>query len=70
MLMDVTLYSIGCKNCKILEKRLYEAGVKYTLVDDEDVMISKGFMSAPMLEVDGTVMSYGEAIKWLKQRKV
>lgn len=68
--MAVTLYSIGCRNCKILEKRLDAAGVKYNLVDDEDVMISKGFTSAPMLEVDGTVMSYGEAIKWLKQRKV
>ena len=67
MLMDVTLYSIGCKKCKVLEKRLDEAGVKYTLVDDEDAMINKGFMSAPMLEVDGTVMDFGKAMKWLKQ---
>ena len=65
--MDVTLYSIGCKKCKVLEKRLDEAGVKYTLVDDEDAMINKGFMSAPMLEVDGTVMDFGKAMKWLKQ---
>lgn len=68
--MNITLYSIGCKNCKVLEKKLDKAGIKYTLVDNEDVMISKGFMSAPMLEVDGTVMDFGEAIKWIKQGKV
>lgn len=30
-------------------------------------MLEKGFMSAPMLEVDGNIMDYFEAIKWVKE---
>ena len=45
--------------------KLEQKGVEFELVTDEDVMISKGFMSAPMLEVDGEVFDFGEAVKWV-----
>lgn len=62
---DVTLYSTGCPKCRILETKLNQAGVKYNLVDNEDIMIEKGFMSAPMLEVEGNIMGFGDAMKWV-----
>jgi hypothetical protein len=40
-------------------------GETYTLVDDVDEMIAKGFMSMPMLEVNGKEMTFDEAIHWL-----
>lgn len=67
--MDVVLYSTGCPNCEVLKKRLDSAGVAYTTINDEDLMISKGFMSAPVLEVDGIAMSFGNAIRWVKEQK-
>jgi len=30
-----------------------------------NVMIKKGFMSMPMLEVDGKYINFHEAIKWV-----
>ena len=38
-------------------------------ISDTNIMIEKGFMSAPMLEVDGQVMDFNEAIKWTNTQK-
>lgn len=62
--MDITLYSTNCPKCVILEKKLSAANIDFHIETDVEVMRSKGFMSAPMLEVDGEVMDFGEAIKW------
>lgn len=65
--MNVILYSTNCPKCKVLEKKLGDSEIQYKVVTDEDLMIEKGFLSAPMLEVDGSVMDFGKAMKWLKQ---
>jgi glutaredoxin len=67
--MSVVLYSTNCPKCKVLEKKLDSIGVDYTIVTDEDLMISKGFSSAPMLEVDGNIMDFGNAVRWAKEQK-
>jgi hypothetical protein len=41
--------------------------VDYEEITDVDVMRDKGFMSAPMLEVDGKTMTFVEAIKWINE---
>lgn len=61
----ITLYSTHCPKCNVLEKKLNIKKLKYTLVEDENLMVEKGFLSAPMLEVDGKVMTFKEAIDWL-----
>lgn len=63
--MKVTLYSTHCPRCNVLETKLGMAGVSYEIVEDEDVMINKGFTSSPMLEVDDKIMDFSAAIKWL-----
>lgn len=67
--MSIVLYSTNCPKCKVLEKKLDSIGVDYTIVTDEDLMISKGFSSAPMLEVDGNVMDFGNAVRWAKEQR-
>ena len=67
--MDVILYSTNCPKCKVLEKKLDSIGVDYTIVTGEDLMISKGFSSAPMLEVDGNIMDFGNAVRWAKEQE-
>ena len=66
---NITLYSTGCPKCNVLEKKLDNAGIKYNIVSDEDIMIEKGFMSAPMLEVDGKTMNFIEANNWIKEQE-
>lgn len=65
--MDVVLYSTGCPKCKILETKLGQKNIKYSIFDDVDAMIDMGFQSVPLLEVDKKVMNFGEAVKWLNE---
>lgn len=61
----VTLYSTHCPKCVILEKKLNQKNIKYQINDDVDLMEKKGFLSLPMLEVDGKEMDFASAVKWV-----
>lgn len=67
VIIKVTFYSNDCPRCKILQQKLDEKGVMYEKVSDVEIMKQKGFMSIPMLEVDGKIMTYLEAINWIKE---
>lgn len=66
--MKVTLYSTNCPKCNILKAKLNAKGVDFIESNDIDLMISKGFTSSPMLEVDDTVMNFANANKWINER--
>ena len=63
--MKVTLYTTGCPKCTILKKKLDDAGIEYNTVTDVDIMQEKGFSTMPMLEVDGEIIDFGKAVKWV-----
>lgn len=65
---QVILFSNNCAKCKILETKLKSKGIDYQEVNDIELMISKGFMSMPILEVEGTAMSFAEANNWINER--
>ena len=65
----IILYTTHCPMCKMLRLKLDKASIKYEICDDVDLMISKGYKKAPMLEVDGNVMSLKEALTWLEENK-
>ena len=67
--MTVTLYSNHCPRCNVLTTKLNSSGVSYDEENDIDVMIAKGFSTMPMLEVDGKVMGFAEAVKWVNEVK-
>ena len=64
----VVLYSTGCPNCIVLEKKMVREGIDFSLSNDIDKLIEKGYQSAPILEVDGNFMEYKQAIDWIKNR--
>ncbi len=66
---NVILYSTGCPKCKILEKKLNEITVLFTTNNNVDEMLSLGLSSAPALSVDGKLMNFTEAMKWLRERE-
>lgn len=63
--MKIVLFSTGCPKCKVLEKKLQQKNIVYEEVNDVDVMTEKGFMTVPMLEVDGKVMDFKAASDWI-----
>lgn len=66
--MKVVLYTIHCPKCKILEKKLGQSKIKYDICEDLDFMLSKGFVAAPVLEVNGKPMEFKEAVQWVKEQ--
>lgn len=66
--MNITLYSTGCPQCNVLKAKLDEHEIDYIIEDNVDLMLEKGFTSAPMLEVDGDVMNLQRAFQWLDNR--
>lgn len=62
-------YSTGCPKCKVLQKELDKTGVLYTVINDVDEMLSLGLSSAPALSVEGKLMNFTEAMKWLRERE-
>jgi glutaredoxin len=66
--MSITLYTTHCPKCEILQEKLDTKNIQYKICTDTKLMVGKGFRSAPMLEVDDKVMTYLEAINWIKEQ--
>lgn len=65
--MSITLYSTDCPKCKILKQKLDEKNINYDICKDVNFMLSKGIKSVPMLEVDDEILSFNEAIFFIKE---
>lgn len=66
----IILYTTHCPRCITLKKLLDKEEVDYQEQEcDVDEMESKGFMSAPMLEVNDKYFTYEKAVKWIYERK-
>lgn len=68
----VVLYSTNCPRCIMLEKKLADKNIEYTLINGQDAIdaiTEKGFMSAPMLTVDEKNMMYKDAIDWVNSQE-
>lgn len=62
----ITLYSTGCPRCKVLESALEAKGAIYEKISDENEIIKKGFLTVPILEVDGKAMTFPEAFNYVR----
>ena len=65
-IINITLYTTNCPKCKILKQKLNDKNITYDICEDIDIMISKRIMSAPVLEVNGELMNYLNAVDWVK----
>lgn len=63
--MKVTLYTTHCPRCMVLEKKLKSKNIDYVENTDVDLMIGKGIMTVPILEVDEKQLNFKEANEWL-----
>ncbi len=67
--MNVTLYSTHCPKCNVLEAKLKQAGIEYTISEDIQKMLELGFKAAPVLDVDGEIYLFKEACIWVDDQK-
>lgn len=66
--MNVVLYSTHCPKCRVLETKLKQKGIDYQEVNDVAIMQEKGFEFVPVLEVDGVVYNFKEAVEWIGEK--
>lgn len=64
--MRIVLYSTNCPRCQVLKRKLEEKGVDFELETNVDKMLDLGIEIAPVLFVDGNLMDFGKAIKWIE----
>lgn len=64
---EIIFYTIHCPNCNTLKRMLDAKGVKYTTVTDVAQMRALGMESAPGLMVNGKLMNFNEARKWVRE---
>jgi glutaredoxin len=67
--MEIILYTTGCPKCKVLEAKLKQKGLEYKEITDINEIANKGFMTVPVLEVDGKILNFTEANTWINERK-
>ena len=68
--MNVVLYSTHCPRCNVLEKKLKQKNIGYREVNDVETMKEKGYLTVPILEVDGTSMDFKAANDWINAQEV
>ena len=63
-----TLYTINCPKCKVLEKKLDEKNISFNICKDTDKMIKLNIQNLPVLEVNGSLLNFSDAIKWVNNQ--
>ena len=67
--MEVRLYTTHCPKCNVLENKLKSKNINYIEITDTNIMIEKGYMSVPVLEVDDKIMNFTDANTWINNYK-
>lgn len=63
----VIFYTTGCSKCMILKRKLDLAGIPYEMNTDVDEMQTLGMTEAPALAVNGSLMGFGDAVRWVNE---
>lgn len=59
------LYTTNCPRCNVLEKKLNNAKIEYDICTDTNIMLEKNITYAPALEVNGELLDFKAAVKWV-----
>ena len=67
--MKTILFTTGCPRCEVLKKKLEQKNIQYEEVNDVEVMRGKGYLTVPILEIDGTAMDFTTANNWINSQE-
>lgn len=63
------LYSTGCPKCKVIMKKLEQANINYEVCSNSETMKEKGIQSLPVLEVEGKMYNFKDAVDYINSIK-
>ena len=67
--MKIILYSTGCPRCCVLENKLKEKNIDFSIVDNKETIIAAGITTVPILEIDGRKLGFKESIDWVNSKR-
>ena len=65
--MNIILYTVDCPKCKVLEKKLNNANISFEVCKDTKLMAEKNISKLPMLEVNGEMLTFKEAVDMINK---
>lgn len=68
--MQVILYTTGCPKCKVLKSKLAEKNVEYQENTSIEDMQKLGISLVPVLSVDGELMDFTKAVKYVNSLSI
>lgn len=66
---NLILYTTNCPKCRVLKTKLDLKKIPYDVCTDIDEMLALGFTAAPILKTETGIMTFEEAVNWLKEVK-
>lgn len=63
--LQIILYTTHCPKCSVIEKKLKQKNIQYEEINDIEIMKEKGYLTVPILELDGKSMDFKVAIDWI-----
>ena len=67
-MQEIILYSTGCPMCNVLKSKLSAKGIEYAEHNDVDEMLELGLMQVPVLCVDGQMLQFPDAVRWVNSQ--
>lgn len=65
----IILYSTNCPKCKVLKKKLEQKNIPFIENNNIEEMKEKGIYEVPVLEKDGILFNFTEAINKINQNE-
>lgn len=66
MANNYVLYTTHCPKCNVLYKKMNDKGINFETCEDIELLIEKGFMSAPILFDGKKYYTFSEAMELIK----
>ena len=67
-MQQIIVYTIGCPQCNVLEKKLQQNNIPYLTINDEAIFKELGIEQFPMMKIgQGALMTFKQANDWIKK---
>lgn len=70
ILEKIVLYSTGCPRCTVLKSKLNSKHIAFDEVNDVDQMEQIGISTVPWLSVNGELLEFADAVRWVNMQGV
>lgn len=64
----IILYSNNCPRCQILETKLSQKNIPFSINNNIEEMESLGFTFLPVLKIEDNLLDFTNAIKWINEQ--